>query len=1073
MLADSVRCWQTAKEAYRRDSVLGSDEKDIVGSDHFQIIGAEVNSSKRNLSNGVCSVGAPTPKRLALISLTLKAAALPVMSRALASRLTGIWTSVLMFRRCLTCVLDKIYSFGVGDASEADEVLLLPRYVAQELVLASVLGLVAVSNVAVDYLPTIFATDASMSKGAVCSREVSPEVAELVWLGGDKRGCYTKLDPPFRALRRALGDFDEEEGIIHEDLPSSAIQKPLEFVFDFVEVCGGSGVVSSAMAKLGHIVCTPIDLDRSSHFDLQNCMLVHWILHMVRTRRFKSVMLSPPCTTFSAAAHPCVRSYRQPFGFNPSLPKTKLGNTLALKCLLILWVAAIVFCPALLEQPRLSKMCWLIMWKRLLARGLTEAIIASCQFGSPRRKEFRVIGCGLDMKSLEKRCPGGHKHIPIAGALTKPSAVYVPALASHFAKAFSTALRQLDAAEQSMPKVEGLESVVANDLLISGSWSVDLDWFWKAPGHINILESHSFLALLRRQILNRCDVRLTALLDSRVAKGAHAKGRSSADGMKPSLRKSAALQIVGGLYPSFGFAPTRLNTADDPTRLSDLRPPSLHSICDLLPASTLKSLHATSYTRFVAGWLRLSILLLCLRSTEAHTDAGPAFGFCHSLIVGSADGFRWICPFSAFGFAYGLRWIFPILLAVLLIAVGLNVSLTPKSFKPSGQFSHGNRSHCPPLLFILVCCHVCAGARTGEADADRAARRASVQLTADRAVLPRTRSSREKLLQVFEEWLIENWRVTLSDLVDVRQVDVELVSEALVAYGKSLFYAGKPYGRFSETINAISARRPLVRRGLASAWDLAFAWLMDEPSSHHPAMPVSLVLALAALSLLWGWIDEAAVILLTWSGILRIGEVLQAVRADLILPSDACPGVYHMLLKIGQPKTRGRSAKHQVARVDAEDVIRLVSAAFRDLPASRRLWRWSPSTLRRRFNQLQKALGLDTERVRDFSPYDLGSLRAGGATFLLQQCEDIELVRRRGRWLSSRVVEIYIQEAAVATYTRQLSDESKEKISNLASAFPSILEQAEVFTRQHLPPTSWRFLWRTQAGDGGVGSSGS
>lgn len=54
-------------------------------------------------------------------------------------------------------------------------------------------------------------------------------------------------------------------------------------------------------------------------------------------------------------------------------------------------------------------------------------------------------------------------------------------------------------------------------------------------------------------------------------------------------------------------------------------------------------------------------------------------------------------------------------------------------------------------------------------------------------MLPRTRSSREKLLQVFEEWLIENWRMTLSDLVDVRQVDVELASEALVAYGKSLF----------------------------------------------------------------------------------------------------------------------------------------------------------------------------------------------------------------------------------------------------------------------------------------------
>ena len=175
-----------------------------------------------------------------------------------------------------------------------------------------------------------FATDASIQKGAVCSRKIKKVAEEILWLGGDKRGSFAKLDSSFKAIRRALGeDVDEEVALAEENHLEVTLGEPqhaLGFSFDFVEICGGSGVVSAAMAQKGYTVCTPIDIERSPHFDLEAPELVHWILYMIRTKRFRSIFLSPLCTTLSPAAHPCVRSYLQPFGFNRRCRKTRLGN---------------------------------------------------------------------------------------------------------------------------------------------------------------------------------------------------------------------------------------------------------------------------------------------------------------------------------------------------------------------------------------------------------------------------------------------------------------------------------------------------------------------------------------------------------------------------------------------------------------------------------------------------------------------------------------------------------------------------------------------------------------------------
>lgn len=131
---------------------------------------------------------------------------------------------------------------------------------------------------------------------------------------------------------------------------------------------------------------------------------------------------------------------------------------------------------------------------------------------------------------------------------------------------------------------------------------------------------------------------------------------------------------------------------------------------------------------------------------------------------------------------------------------------------------------------------------------------------------------------------------------------------------------------------------------------------MLKPSTQQENIGRSLNLMVGSLALYRGWPLEAAVVSMTWS-LVRVGEVVSAVRKDLVLPEDSAPGINYILLKIHEPKTRGRGAKHQSARIEPTGIVRLVTAVFRRHSPSRRLWPFSAQTLRRRFNQLLAGVG--------------------------------------------------------------------------------------------------------------------
>ena len=351
--------------------------------------------------------------------------------------------------------------------------------------------------------------------------------------------------------------------------------------------------------------------------------------------------------------------------------------------------------------------------------------------------------------------------------------------------------------------------------------------------------------------------------------------------------------------------------------------------------------------------------------------------------------------------------------------------------------------------------------RVALAEAARRTWRTGLKLEKGRPTLPATRSRREKLTDAFAYWLLERGR-TWDGTLALAKFDVDQLNEILIWYGQWLFEEGKPYYHYSETINAFSLACPAVRRQLQPAWDLAFCWQRHEPPTHHTALPWQVLLALIAVCYVWGWDSLAGVLALCWGGLARVGEVISAKRKDLVLPCDlglgGAPGGRQVFLSVLEAKTRFKAARHQSLKVDQPQLVDVIAFAFGELSPSASLWPFSGSTLRSRFKKLLSAIGLPERAVEGTRDFDLASLRAGGATWLMGATEAPDMVRRRGRWVSNKVMEIYVQEVSAMLYLPRLSPEQREHIFAWTNSFEAAFEFARWSRELHLSPSTRHVL---------------
>ena len=615
-----VEAFNTAQLAYEKFSLLGSPTKDVVGESSAKVIGASINASELSRQEGICLLGAPGQKRFTLSWISLQLCTMSFTTDVLHLCLVGGWVSCLGFRRPMMSLLNE--SFRLVDANTINpnepRVIRLPRVVANELLLLALLCPLAATDLCARFAPCVFSTDASIEKGAICSAPVPVDFARILWRSSRSKGSYHRLMTPMEALSKNLG--------IHEELPessSSYVDRPLAFHYDFIEVFSGASTVTKALDLLGYVVGPPVDLSISPEYDVSFVHVMEWLSFMVSEGLLQSVMVEPPCTTFSIIRRPALRSKLCPFGFNPTFRQTKIGNLLACRALQLMVLCHVNFVAGVLEKPFTSLLKHFPSYQALLGRdGVSQCRTDSCMFGSIHRKSFSFLGVHIDLSNLEVECDRSHTHVPIEGSYTKKSATYTPSLAEALAVTLGVAIDRRRASIQDLDRADmkGLENQLVNAVALRAPWTVDAVWDFKKNSHINILE-FSVLERLAKRLASQCSpLRVTCLVDSHVVSAASAKGRTSPKGLGPVLRRFCAISVACGLYFSVPFVPTRLNVADDPTRSVPLRQASgglcpfdweRNALYDLAMLPKLR--------RWASNWVRL-ILSLCGPSVLSWSD---------------------------------------------------------------------------------------------------------------------------------------------------------------------------------------------------------------------------------------------------------------------------------------------------------------------------------------------------------------------------------------------------------------------------------------------------------------------
>ena len=222
---------------------------------------------------------------------------------------------------------------------------------------------------------------------------------------------------------------------------------------------------------------------------------------------------------------------------------------------------------------------------------------------------------------------------------------------------------------------------------------------------------------------------------------------------------------------------------------------------------------------------------------------------------------------SSFDFAF---WIFPhslFFVPATWIAAVLGGVLCILSGYPWG-------------LWIFVCLLALASGaqamsmflRTAGGRSKAALRLNRLHVALKRPVLPAIMQHRKQLQGEFLFWAFEQGLGIAAVFEDHQRHfdDLNLVSEK---FGSAMYDHGKIYGKYAETLNAITSWKPAVRQIVQRAGVLGFAWSRYGPSLHHVAMPGPFALAILTTKMLWGWTHFAGFFILLSCGQAYLGQL--------------------------------------------------------------------------------------------------------------------------------------------------------------------------------------------------------
>ena len=163
--------------------------------------------------------------------------------------------------------------------------------------------------------------------------------------------------------------------------------------------------------------------------------------------------------------------------------------------------------------------------------------------------------------------------------------------------------------------------------------------------------------------------------------------------------------------------------------------------------------------------------------------------------------------------------------------------------------------------------------------------------------------------------------------------------------------------------------------------------------------------------------------------ILRPCEAIQAIRENLVLPSETLSEARVVYLNISGPKSRWCGPRIQHASSRDPTLIRLLETRCSLLKAGAKLFDGSAATYRKTWNQLLHAFGVPLVK------YTPASLRGGGCCFAYEQNPDITSLLWRMRISSISILKHYLQEVVATASLSSLHPEIRNKLLAASNSF--------------------------------------
>lgn len=219
-----------------------------------------------------------------------------------------------------------------------------------------------------------------------------------------------------------------------------------------VELFSGYGVNSASLCCNIGVVCISFEIAPGPEFNLTRSAVTSSMLGWIRGHLVAAVWCAFPCSTWSNARRPMIRSKQELWGLAGAKADEHLGALLAVgnktlrvaHCVGRACLRADV--PAVFENP-LTSLAWQTPgWKALMRDPRVQVIdLDQCQFGAQWKKATRLLAINVCVgHGLARRCSGRHGRCSATNApqlqsigplLSRRSAQYPPQLASHAAAA--------------------------------------------------------------------------------------------------------------------------------------------------------------------------------------------------------------------------------------------------------------------------------------------------------------------------------------------------------------------------------------------------------------------------------------------------------------------------------------------------------------------------------------------------------------------------------------------------------------------------------------------------------------